>query len=85
MDDVKLQASHLPIADTFALAMRVVAEVAVFFDDAPKALKWMTADNPSLGGISPVDMLAEGRGMKLLKFVLTRLREAEPPEEKTDG
>ena len=53
--------------------------VLSFFGDPKKAELWMTTPNPMLGGAIPDDMIAWGRGEKLLKFVETALAENEAP------
>lgn len=59
-------------------AFRMVKD---FFDgDSKKAMTWMRERNPLLGGVSPRDMVANGRSDKLLKWVKSALGENEPPE-----
>ena len=35
-----------------------------------EATVWMTTKNPMLGNVSPVGMIAHGRGERLMRFVL---------------
>lgn len=39
------------------------------FKDIRKTSMWFHANNPLLGGISPMQMIMRGRSEKLLKFV----------------
>ena len=49
----------------------IITLVAEHFDaDANKTALWFKTTNPSLGGISPRDMIRLGRYEKLLKFVI---------------
>ena len=57
-------------------AMRLVSD---FFGDSAKAVKWMGAKNPLLGDQIPIEMIAIGRGEKLLKFIKTSLEENQSP------
>lgn len=43
--------------------------VSKFFSDDRKAHQWFTHSNPMLGGVSPVEMIVNGRGKKLLGFI----------------
>jgi hypothetical protein len=40
-----------------------------FNGDATKAFTWFATKNPSLGGVSPLDMIRVGREEKLKKFI----------------
>ena len=37
--------------------------------DRKKAMTWCIAENPNLGGLSPIDMILLGRYKKLQKFI----------------
>lgn len=84
------------VLDRLQEIANICALVAEFFGgDVTKTALWFKTKNPSLGGISPRDMIRFGRYSKLQKFVLdaleenaaaTRLREAtdvEPPSKAT--
>jgi hypothetical protein len=43
--------------------------VEVFFGDKAKAERWMSAENPLFGDISPVEMIAFGREDRLGMFL----------------
>ena len=43
-------------------------------------LEWFTAPNPLLGNISPIDMIKNGRGDKLCKWILNQVDENSVPE-----
>ncbi len=45
-----------------------------FDEDSAKAWHWFTTRNPSLGGISPLDMIRAGKVEKLKQFIDSRLR-----------
>jgi len=50
--------------------------VAEFFDgDTKKTVLWFTLPNPSLGNITPRDMIRFGRSKRLMKFVVNALAE----------
>ena len=54
--------------------------VAGFFKGDPqKTFLWFTISNPSLGNISPRDMIRVGRYKKLMSFVQNALNENNPP------
>lgn len=54
--------------------------VAGFFKGDPqKTYLWFTIPNPSLGNISPRDMIRIGRYKKLMSFVQNALDENNPP------
>lgn len=46
-----------------------------FHGDGEKAERWMATSNPLLGCMTPDDMIALGRGEKLLKWVRQSLAE----------
>lgn len=46
-----------------------------FFRNARKTEKWFRTPNPLLGGISPNEMIINGRARKLKKFILNQLEE----------
>lgn len=54
------------------LAASVAALRATFESDAA-CKKWLTDQHELLGGLSPVDLLAAGRGQQLHEFVLDAL------------
>jgi hypothetical protein len=47
-----------------------------FDDDLFKTHLWFSTDNPMLGGTSPNQMILDGRGKKLIKFINQQLDEA---------
>lgn len=47
--------------------------------DKAKATLWLGTENPNLGGAKPISMILNGRGHKVLKFVIAALEENEPP------
>ena len=49
-----------------------------FFKDRIKAKLWMDTENPSLGNISPNDMIEFGRGEKLITFIMDSLARSKP-------
>ena len=51
---------------------------AYFHGDTFKTFAWMKANNPALGGVSPLWMMKVGRSKKLLKFVKTALEGINP-------
>ena len=51
------------------------ALVALIFNDDQKANLWMRTENPLLGGLRPVQMIAMGRFVKLLEFVTDSMRQ----------
>lgn len=71
-------AKILPDVPFHAQSGEIYKLVSEFFDDKAKATTWMQTDNPLLG-CSPNDMIAFGRGEKLLKFVQVRLDENRKP------
>lgn len=46
-----------------------------FKEDIGKARLWMNIPNPSLGDISPIDLVIMGRGEVLLKFIKAQIGE----------
>lgn len=63
---------------------KIEALISAFFQDTGTMVRWMRAENPLLGGMSPNKMLEMGRGEKLLNFVKTQLEENKR-EEITNG
>jgi hypothetical protein len=58
----------------------VEALVTDFFQGDQKKMKlWFASANPLLGGMSPQEMIAMGRGNKVFKFVKTQLEQNERP------
>ncbi len=51
-----------------------------FKGDAVLTNIWFCTNNPLLGGLMPVDMLLNGRGKKLEKFIANQLALNEPPK-----
>lgn len=43
--------------------------VSAHFKDDKKSRLWFTVSNPMLGNVAPADMLATGRGSRLLKII----------------
>ena len=43
--------------------------VATILGDNTKARLWMITENPMLGGVTPVSMIAHGRSERLEKFI----------------
>lgn len=64
-------------------ALRLVT--GFFEGDRMKALAWMDARNPLLGGVSPREMCRAGRADKLLRFVKQALAENDGPPEAPTG
>lgn len=61
-------------------AWRSLELVLGFFGgDVARTRLWFESPNPMLGGIRPQEMLALGRGEKLLQFIQNRLAENELP------
>jgi len=44
-----------------------------FNGDKDKTLRWYMSANPSLGGISPYEMIKKGGGAKLMKWIKSAL------------
>lgn len=56
--------------------------VSKLFDyDYEKAAMWMDEGNPMLCGQSPIQMIYDGRGKKLLDFIKIKLEENQLPKE----
>ena len=58
----------------WGLALNLVAQ---FFKDQHKTVLWFKTPNPSLGDVTPRDMIRIGRFKKLQKFILNALSENE--------
>mgnify|MGYP001471998306 CR=1 FL=1 len=57
-----------------AIMQEIGSRVLAFFGgDQTKTTAWWTTPNPSLGGITPVDMCNAGKADKLLKWVKQQL------------
>jgi hypothetical protein len=56
----------------WATALNLVAN---YFKDADKTILWFRIPNPSLGDMSPSDMIRVGRFKKLLRFIQIALSE----------
>ena len=64
-----------------ATADDVILDLLRFFkNDVSKVASWLASENPMLGGITPIDMIVQGRTAKLAKFVRHQLEENNPPE-----
>ncbi len=46
--------------------------------------KWMRTGNPMLGGIAPLEMLRQGRGTKLARFIEDAYEDMQPPQKEGD-
>lgn len=56
---------------TYAKAFETILE---FFQyDKDKALRWYMTPNPLLGNITPFQMIKNGRGQKLMKFITSQI------------
>lgn len=44
-------------------------KVNSFFKNQSKTRVWMETENPGLGGVTPIDMIAMGRYQKLMDFI----------------
>ncbi len=54
----------------------VKAALRVFFNgDEAKVQAWMRAENPLLGGLTPIYLISVGRGHKVLSFIKTAREE----------
>lgn len=53
--------------------IEIIVGLHVFFQDYKKISVWLKTENTSLGGITPLHMMANGRSKKLLKFINTAL------------
>ncbi len=60
-----------------AIAINWVAQV--FGGDVDKTVTWFKTRNPSLGDVSPTDMIRLGRFEQLRKFILASLSDLPPP------
>jgi hypothetical protein len=63
--------NHNPKTITYHQAFQEILEF--FNGDKDKAIAWYTVKNPALGGVSPYEMIKEGRGAKLMKFIRSAL------------
>ena len=45
------------------------------FNDLEKSKLWLEVMNPSLGNVTPIQMLKLGRYQKLMEFIYTSLEE----------
>jgi hypothetical protein len=55
-----------------------------FGGDYDKIRLWMQIKNPGLGDLSPEEMIAMGKGAKLIQFIRTQLDENRPAP-RTEG
>ena len=62
--------------------VRIAGRVRAFFaGDETKLRAWLSTPNPLLGGVIPIDLWADTRGLaKLEKFVYAQLAENPPAE-----
>jgi hypothetical protein len=64
------------VLDRLQEIANICSLVASFFDgDAAKTALWFKTKNPSLGGISPRDMIRFGRYSRLQKFVMDAIEQ----------
>lgn len=49
--------------------IEIIILVNNFFDNYEQTYLWMKTDNPLLGGVSPMDMVENGKSKRLLEFV----------------
>ena len=49
--------------------VRIIIELHVFFNDEKKVCSWLMIKNLNLGGVSPITLIAMGRGHKVLQFI----------------
>lgn len=67
--------------ETMKISEELICLVSDFFKgDKKKTRLWFKLPNPSLGNISPHEMILSGRSDRLLKFVRNQLSENHPPE-----
>lgn len=64
------------VADKIRTFTELAELVNTHFKNRKKTHVWFNTENPLLGGVSPIGMLAIGRGEKLEKFIQGQLNEA---------
>jgi uncharacterized protein (DUF2384 family) len=60
-------AAPVGVARELAQALTILDEF--FSGDKEKAETWLNTENTLLGGIKPIDMILQGRGWKLIKWM----------------
>ncbi len=73
--DDRMPEALLARATEWAIAINLVGS---FFKDQKRTIIWFQTSNPSLGNISPKEMIRRGRSQKLLSFIQTALSENPP-------
>lgn len=49
--------------------IEIIIELHVIFQDYKKIEAWLKCDNLNFGGTSPINIINQGRGHKVLEFI----------------
>jgi hypothetical protein len=57
------------------ILVEIIVNLHAFFNDTKKVALWMNTKNLKFGGASPMELIAKGRGGKVLSFIVSSLDE----------
>lgn len=56
----------------------IIVNLHAFFNDCSKVSAWINTKNLNLGGYTPMTLIKDGRGKRVLQFIISALDENKP-------